>query len=368
MTHALQRIFLCVLLLAISACQTNPPQHIPPKINVAILMPLTGQDGVLGRRLASLMELGLEDGLQGQIDLMTYDASDEKSAQLMMDKIIAKKTKIVLGPLFSQIAYAIMPKVEAHNITVLTLSNNPAIGGGNMYVFGHAPMRQTERVVNYCINKGYRDLILLLPAGNYTKTMSNIIQDMALKANISPVHTEFYGDEPESIALSVAKISDIVDNLNEIEDNATKPVIYVADDAKVLELVFSAFRKHNLDQKALVIGDNRADIYFPDGIQLLYTGSLNYMNYGLDKRASEILNIHHLSFMDLMAYDLGRMTSHYLGQGLSQEQFLSRLRSQEGYIGTSGSVIFNDNIAIRKYDIIERNGAQYKTIEKGNHP
>jgi hypothetical protein len=361
-----QKLLLCIILFTLSGCQSTK-EYTPPKVNVAVLMPLTGKDAAVGKRLASLIQLGLEDGLQGQIDLMTYDAADEKTAQMMMDKIIAKKTKIVLGPLFAPVTYAIMPVAEANNITVITLSNNPAIAGGNIYAFGHAPMRQTERIINYFLQKGHRDVILLLPTGTYSKTMSTIVQDMALRNNAAPVHTEFYNNEPESIASSVAKISSVVDNLNEVEDSNFKPVIYVTDDAQVLELLFSALKKYNLDQKALIIGDNRADIYFPDGINITYTGSLNYMNYGLDKKASELLDIHHLNFMDLMAYDLGRMTAHYLGHGLSQEQFVSRLRSMEGYIGASGSIIFDDNIAGRRYDIIERTGRQYKTIEKGDN-
>lgn len=359
-----QKLLFCIILFTLSGCQSTK-EYTPPKVNVAVLMPLTGKDSEVGKRLASLIQLGLEDGLQGQIDLMTYDAADEKTAKMMMDKIIAKKTKIVLGPLFAPVTYAIMPVAEANNITVITLSNNPAIAGGNIYAFGHAPMRQTERVINYFLQKGHRDVILLLPTSTYSKTMSAIVQDMALRNNASPVRTEFYTNEPESIASAVAKVSSVVDSLNEVEDNDFKPAIYVADDAKVLELLFSALKKYNLDQKALIIGDNRADIYFPDGINITYTGSLNYMNYGLDKKASELLNIYHLTFMDLMAYDLGRMTAHYLGYGLSQEQFVSRLRSTEGYIGASGSIIFDDNIARRKYDIIERNGRQYKTIEQG---
>ena len=296
--------------------------------------------------------------------MMTYDAADEKAAKLMMEKIIAKKTKIVLGPLFGPITQAIIPQAEANNITVITLSNNPAIAGGNMYVFGHAPMRQAERIINHYMQKGHRDLILLLPTESYSKTTSSIIENMALKDNINPVRTEFYDSTPESIAASVTKVAEMVDNLNEMEDNELKPVIYIADDAKTLELIFSSLKKHHLDKKALVLGDNRADIYFPDGIDLTYTGSLNYMNYDLGKVAEELLGIRHLNFMDLMAYDLGRMTAHYIGLGLTHEQFLSRLTSKEGYIGTSGFIVFDGNIAKRKYDIIERRGRLYKTIDK----
>ncbi len=153
----------------------------------------------------------------------------------------------------------------------------------------------------------------------------------------------------------------MVDEINESADSEKKPVIYIADEPKNLNLIFSALKKYDLDEKAYVIGDNRIDIDFPEPINITFTGSLNYMNYNLDVKAREILGVNHLTFMDLMAYDLGRMTSHYIGFGLDQEQFVGRLRGREPYVGASGVVRFEDNIAMRKYDIIERAGGKYST-------
>lgn len=360
-----QKLLSCIALfaLALSGCagQKEKPQ---PKVNVAILMPLTGQDAETGKRLAKFIELGLEDGLSGQINLMTYDARDEATAKMMMNKVVAKKTKIVLGPLFSPVTAAIIPQAEANDITVISLSNNPALASGNIYVFGHAPMRQTERIISYMLGKEHKDFILILPAGQYSKTISSVIADTALRYRANPVHTEYYNNEPESIANAMENVTRIVDELNESPDSMTKPVIYLADDPKNLSLIFSALKKYDLDEKAVVVGDNRLDIDFPSSIHLTFTGSLNHLNYNLDVKARELFGIMHLTFMDQMAYDLGRMVAHYIGYGLEQEQFLGRLRSKEGYIGASGNMRFEENIAIRKYDIIERAGTKYHTVSQ----
>jgi ABC-type branched-subunit amino acid transport system substrate-binding protein len=361
-----QKLLLCIILFssALPGCQSLTQEKVTPKINVAVMLPLTGKDAETGKRLAKFIELGMEDGLAGQINLMTYDARDEETAQSMMNKVIAKKTKIVLGPLYSNITRAIMPSAEANDITLISLSNDPSLAAGNVYVFGHAPMRQTDRIISYFLSKDHKDFILLLPASSYSQTVASVISDIALRHHANPPKTEFYSSEPEAITASVEKIAQIVDDLNESPDSETKPVIYVADDAKNLNLIYSALRAHGLDEKAYLIGDNRADIDFPTSIHLTFTGSLNHLNYNLNAKAKERWDIHYLTFMDIMAYDLGRMTAHYIGQGLTHEQFLARLGGKLPYVGASGSIMFEDNIAIRKYDIIERNGTKYHTESK----
>ena len=362
MTKTTYKLLACIILFSLSlqGCASNP-EKAQPKVNVAILMPLTGKDSETGKRLSELMKLGMEDALAGQINLMTYDARDEEVAKAMMNKVIAKKTKIVLGPLFSPVTQAIMPQAEANDITVISLSNNPALAASNIYVFGHAPMRQTEHIINYFLSKDHKDFILLLPNGSYSKTIGGVISGMTARGSANPVHIEYYSDDQEAIAEAVSKVAKVVDDLNESPDSMTKPVIYVADDAKNLHLVFSAIRKYDLDEKAFVVGDNRVDIDFPTSIHLTFTGSLNYLNYNLDTKARELLGITHLTFMDQLAYDLGRMTAHYIGFGLDHEQFVARLKSREGYTGASGRLRFEDNIAVRKYDIIERIGTKYYT-------
>lgn len=367
--NILDKALLCIILFSISlsGCQSTNNSPIQHKANVAILFPLTGVDGEQGQRLASLVRLGLEDGLQGHINLVTYDAKDEQNTKLMMDKIVASKTQIILGPLLSKTTSYITSQAELHHITVITLSNNPGLAMGNVYVFGHAPMRQTERVISYFLNHGHKDIILLLPSGNYAKTINAIVSDMAVQSHGNVIHTEYYQNAPESIEKAISNVTKIVDDFNETADNTTKPVVYIADDQKALPLLFKSIEKHELDKKAILAGDNRTDIKLPVNIDLIYSGSMNHINYDLTVKASELLGINNLNFMDYMAYDLGRMTAYYIGTDFNHREFIERLRGKEYYQGASGGIMFNDNIAVRKYDLIKRTNTEYKTIDRNSN-
>lgn len=362
-------ILTVVGLLCLVSCASDTPQA--PALNespeaarkmldVAILMPLSGPNAVLGQQYDHLIRMGLEDGAKTNIKITSYDGSDQKQILHAMDKIVARNTKIILGPLYSPLASLIADKAEEHNIILLTLSNDPTIAHKNLFVFGHAPLKQLETIMNYHLDHGYRNYITFLPAGNHSASLNKIIQDMIIQKNATLIRAEFYLNSPESIDKSLQLISDNVDNINEVEDDK-KPVIYISDDNKSLSLIFGSINKYNLDKKAIIIGDNRIDFNFPKPIDISFTGSLNIMNSNVMERAKN-LGIAHMSFLHTMSYDLGRMTAEYMGVTFLEEKFLDRLNSKEPFIGISGEIYFIDSIAQRRYDIIRRENNQYSTI------
>ncbi|WPY00405.1 Penicillin-binding protein activator [Candidatus Trichorickettsia mobilis] len=349
----------------LSSCQTTsdiPEPHAPVVTDIAIMMPLSGADAVVGRQYNALIKMGIEDGLKGShINVTSYDAADEKQALASLEKIIARKTKIILGPLYSPITSLIADKVKEHDIIVITMSNNPALADSKLFVFGHAPLKQLTRIVSYFLNAEAKHFIALLPAGQHAQTISKIIQEMAITQNSTLVRTEFYADNPESINKAVKIVEASVDNLNEMDDITSKPIIYLADDYKSLNLVFNSIHKYNLDKKAIIIGDNRIDIDSPVNIDITFTGSLNILNMNVSERAKD-MGINHMSFMHAMAYDLGRMAISCIGDDFISYRFLSKLNSKQPYIGISGNLYFIDNIAQREYDIIKRENGTYSTL------
>lgn len=362
MQNIRQNSFICIILLSflLFGCSSNEKKI--QKIDIAILMPLTGQNSEQGQRLSSIIKMGLEDGLEGHINVVTYDAANNSTANIMMNRIINKKTKIVLGPLFSDVTSSIIEKAEQNDITVITLSNNPIVASNNIYVFGHAPMKQTERLISYFLSQEHKDFILLLPKTRYSETIMNIINGMVSELDVNKIHIEYYSSK-EDLEKATESISKLVDKINE-EPEAQKPVIYISDDAAEIKTVLHQLKIHNLDNKAIIAGDGRIDIEIEEPINITFTGTLNYLNERIAVNSKEILGINHLTFLDLLAYDLGRMTSHYIGYGLDHPLFLVRLNGQEFYNGTSGHVKFENNIALRKYDIIQKTDNQYSTIDK----
>ena len=115
----------------LSSCQTAPTAQtqLPAEtIEIAIMMPLTGPDAINGHQYNTLIKMGIEDGLKGaHVNVTSYDAADEKQTLASFDKIVAKKTKIILGPLYSPITSLIANKAKEHDIIVITMSNNPVL-------------------------------------------------------------------------------------------------------------------------------------------------------------------------------------------------------------------------------------------------
>lgn len=362
MQNIRQNTFLCIILLSslLFGCSTNEKKI--QKIDIAILMPITGKNGEQGSRLSSVMKMGLEDGLEGHINVVTYDAANSNSANVMMNKIVNKKTKIVLGPLFSDVTSSVIAKAEENDITLITLSNNPILASNNIYVFGHAPMKQTECLISYFLSHEHKDFILFLPKTRYSETIIGVIKNMIAELDINPLHVEYYSSK-EDLEKAAESISVLVDKINE-DPEAQKPVIYISDDSSDIKDVLYALKQQNLDNKAIIGGDGRIDIELDYPINITFTGSLNYINERIAVSAKETLDINHLTFLDLLAYDLGRMTSHYIGYGLDHPLFVLRLNGKEYYNGASGQVRFDNNIAVRKYDIIQKTNHQYLTIEK----
>ncbi|MDN3031122.1 MAG: penicillin-binding protein activator [Candidatus Tisiphia sp.] len=361
--------FMC--LVSLFSCQSNKEAIVTPTtkevvqetLEVAILMPLTGENSTLGRQYNQLIKMGLEDGLKTYVHVTSYDGSNEQQVLAAMDKILARKTKIILGPLYSNLTSLIANKAKTHNIFIITMSNNPVLADQKLLVFGHAPSKQLTKIINYFADNDYKNFIALLPSGRHAQTTNQLIQNILIQKNSTLVRSEFYANIPESIEKAVLTVSNTVDNLNEMEDTETKPVIYLSDDGKNLNLLFDSIHKHNLDKKAIIIGDNRINIDYSEPVDIIFTGSLNIVNSNTIERAKNI-GINHLSFMHAVAYDLGKITSKYIDTNFTEERFLAALNGTAPYIGISGNIHFIDSIAQREYDIIKKENGLYSTISK----
>ncbi|KAJ6644895.1 putative tRNA-dihydrouridine synthase [Pseudolycoriella hygida] len=256
--------------------------------------------------------MGLKDGLQAYVHTTSYDGSNEPQVRRAMEKIIERKTKIILGPLYSNLTSLIAAQAKAHNIIVITMSNNPALADTKLLVFGHAPLKQLTKIINYFADAEYKNFIALLPAGRHSHTVNQVIQNILIRKNSTLVRSEFYSPLPESIEKAIATVSASVDNLNEMEDTSTKPVIYIADDPTNVTLLFNSINKYNLDKKAVIAGDHRIDIDYSEPINITFPGSLNILNSKVIEKAKN-MGINHVSFMHSMAYDLGRITARAIG-------------------------------------------------------
>ena len=332
-------------------------------VDIAILLPMTGPEAELSKEYAKMIKIGLSDGVKTKIRVTTYDSTNQAKLNASIDKILDIGTDIVIGPIYSEATKTIAQKVKDKSTIVLSLSNNPVLAEKNVYIYGHAPMRQLEQITNYFLDHKYQNYIALLPAGRYSTTVSKILNDMITNREGTLARVEFYGGAPEDMAKSVHLVSDTVDNLNENDLNLKQPVILIADDPATLEVLYSNAKNLHLDKRAIIAGDSRIDIDFTPPIDVTFTGSLNITNTNLVMRAMKS-GIKHVSFMHAISYDAGKMIGDYIGSGYNRTNFITQMNTAEPFVGISGSIHFIDSIAQRKYDIVKKEDGKYKTMNE----
>ncbi len=357
-------------LVALVACESRSNSSYNKNISnntteVALLLPLSGENELLGKQYAGLIKMGLGDGATTKIKVTSYDSSDELKLKDSIKKILEQKTKIVIGPIYSKDTKIVSNQLKDKDVIVLSLSNDPTLADDNVFVFGHAPMRQIEQITNYLINNDYKNYITLLPAGRHSQTVSKIIQTIITNKDATLSRTEFYNNSDEDMEKALNIVSDSVDNLNEHDENLKRPVIIVGDDLDNLKKIYQIAKKFNLDKKAIIAGDNRIDSDNDQQFDLIYTGTIALDNGNLKERAA-ILDIDHFSFMHALAYDAGKIIASNIVNGYKKEDFLMKMRSSEKFSGISGKIYFVDSIAQREYEIIRKQNGTY--IMQDNNP
>ena len=353
--------FVCSLLL-VSCAQVFTKDKISTNnrvVEVALLLPLSGSEAKFGKEYGQMIAMGMSDGAKTRIRITSYDAANQYLLQQSLEKIFDLGTDIIIGPIYSEPTKIVASQVRGKSTIVLSLSNNPVLADKQVYIYGHAPMKQLEQLTNSFLDQDYKNYILLLPSGRYSSTVGSILKNTII-SNGGTVHrTEVYEKDPESIAKSLQLVSSTVDEINENDVNLTQPIIIIADEPAALAMLLNEAKKLHLDKKAILAGDNRIDLNLHQPVDITFTGSLKF---NLLQQTNKF-NINDFTFLHALAYDAGKMISHYIGRDYSKAQFLARMNASKPFIGVSGNITFIDSIAQRHYDVITKINGQPKLRE-----
>ena len=352
-------------LLALSACESssnnkNSKKSLSSNIvtEIALLLPLSGENELLGKQYAGMIKMGLGDGAKTKIKVTSYDCSDEIKLKESIKRILEQKIKIVIGPIYSKDMKILSAAIKDKDVIALSLSNDPTLADNNMFVFGHAPMRQIEQITTYLINNEYKNYVILLPTGRHTQIVSKIIQNIIANKEATLSRMEFYNNTDEDIEKAVNIVSDTVSNLNEQDEILKRPVVIVGDDPENLRRIYQFAKNFNLDKKAVIAGDNRIDVVEDKQFEIIYTGSIALENGNIKQRATT-LGVNYFSFMHALAYDAGKIIASNIIGNYNKEDFLTRLKSSKKFSGITGKIHFVDSIAQREYEIIKKQNGIY---------
>lgn len=133
---------------------------------MALIVPLTGEDGGVGTSISNAARLALLDSGNQSIELTTYD-STQGGAAAAAAKAIGEGNRLILGPLLADEVRAAAPVAQQAHVPVIAFSNDESVAGNGVYILGFTPRQSIGRVVAFAASRGAKRYGALVPAGVY---------------------------------------------------------------------------------------------------------------------------------------------------------------------------------------------------------
>lgn len=221
-----------------SAPRPTAPRPVTPALpedaerhRVALLVPLTGTNGAVGRSLANATQLAILDTRNERVRITSYDTTPGAAAAAQ--RAIDEGARLILGPLLAEDVRAVAPIARRAGVPVLSFSNDTSVAGNGAYLLGYAPTQSIERVVDHARRNGISQFAGLIPGGMYGERASTAFLRAVEGAGGSVTGIQTYDRSPGSIAAAVARLS------------RTSPfqAVLIADSAGTASLAVPALRR-----------------------------------------------------------------------------------------------------------------------------
>lgn len=215
--------------LAVAGCQVIPRRPPPPapapvptptpsqprtpglpdqetRNRVAVLVPLSGPNGGVGRSISNAANLALLDTGGEVIRITIYDTT-AGGAVAAANQALADGNGLFLGPLMAEDVEAVAPLARRANVPVIAFSNNVGIAGNGVYVMGFDPAQAVDRVVGYARGQGATRFAGLAPNGDYGRRASQALIAAVERSGGRMVAMQNYDRTPVSLRGAVQRLT-----------------------------------------------------------------------------------------------------------------------------------------------------------------
>lgn len=148
------------------------------KARVALLLPLSGPNAVLGQSLLSAAELALFASNSDSLELLPRD-TEAQGATAAAKAALDAGAELILGPVFASQVSEIAPMTRARGVPVVAFSNDITVAGNGVFVLGISPEAQIDRVVSFAHSRGAQKFAALVPDSPYGRRTVGVLQAVA---------------------------------------------------------------------------------------------------------------------------------------------------------------------------------------------
>jgi branched-chain amino acid transport system substrate-binding protein len=182
---------------------------------IGVLLPLTGEYREYGSQALEGIKLGMGIFETGGKDtaptLIIRDTvgKPEQAVAQMEDLVFNEHVSCVIGPMFSQEAYAAAVKADELEVPIITLSGRPDITSVGSYVFRNflTLEAQAKTLVSYAVDQlGVKRFGILFPSDKYGVDFSNAFWDEVVRRKGEIRAAERYEPDTKNFVEPIRKL------------------------------------------------------------------------------------------------------------------------------------------------------------------
>ena len=186
------------------------------KVRVALLLPLSGQNAVLGNAMLDAAQMALFDVADDKLELLPHDTQGNAEAAAAAAKTaVSEGARLIIGPLIAAEVDAVKPVARGAGVPVVAFSTATQLAGDGTYLMGFLPRQEIERVVGYAHSRGVSRFAVIAPSSPYG--------DVAVEAMRAAVQAN--GDTLERVEIYDPNAQDLTPSVQHLVGATMDPAV-----------------------------------------------------------------------------------------------------------------------------------------------
>ena len=337
------------------------------KVNVAILLPLSGPNAALGKALLNAAQMALYDvGGEGFALSPRDTETGTDGAAAAARAALADGAKLILGPLFSASVAAVAPVAKAGGVNVVAFSNDARQAAPGVYIMGFLPRAQVDRVVAYARGKGMTHFGALVPSNPYGQEVEDGFRQAVEGSGGDIVDIETYETAGKDATEAVKQLA---------KSNSKKAggigydAIMVPDGGDRLLAIGPLFPYYDLDPtKIKLLGSGQWDdprlAKEPSLVGGWYAASDPQIRADFEQRYASLYGGAKPPLVATLAYDATALATALARSPSGPDFSVAALTNPNGFSGLTGVFRFRDNgLVERNLAVLEVSAGGAKVID-----
>ena len=220
------------------------------KIKIGLLIPLTGEDKLLGKLLVQSTQIALEDIGSDKVEIYPRDtASDPKKTLASAIELKELGVQIVIGPIFyKNLVYL----NELQSMTFLSLTNKTLNLPNNVISTGVNATSQLNTIKKFIEDNEIKKTILLTPNIDYKIEIKKALRESKIKI----FKHYIYDTEPTKLTAQIEEITNYKIRKQNLADEIKRvEASDLVDKEKQLEKLEKRYTIGNLNFDSVIISD-----------------------------------------------------------------------------------------------------------------